>query len=100
MQRTVTKVEHYSSAIPNQVGEGARVIGALRDAGVSAKQPAFFLNGDDYHGAVAATPSNLVPAGINVGAVQAVCGGKGRYGAVLFLPQASVRRAAKALGVS
>jgi hypothetical protein len=138
MQQTVTKVEHYSTAIPNRVGEGARVLGALRDAGINlialwaypsggdkaqlemialrgagfpkaakkarlqvgAKQTAFFVNGDDYPGAVAQTLSKLAGAGVNVGAVQAVCGGKGRYGAVVFLPQASIRKAAKALGIS
>jgi hypothetical protein len=138
MRLSVTKVEHYSAAIPNQVGEGARVLGALRDEGinvialwaypsgndmaqlemivqrgsgfvkaakkaglqVSAKQTAFFLNGDDYPGAVAGTLAKLAHVGINVGAVQAVCGGKGRYGAVVFLPQASIRKAAKALGIS
>jgi hypothetical protein len=134
----VTKVEHYSTAIPNQIGEGARVLGALRDARLNlialwaypsgsgkaqlemiaergaglpraakkaglqirAKQTAFFVNGEDYPGAVADTLSRLADAGINVGAVQAVCGGKGRYGAVLFLPQASIRKASKALGIS
>ncbi|HEV8041597.1 MAG TPA: hypothetical protein VGP62_22160 [Bryobacteraceae bacterium] len=138
MQQTVTKVEHYSAAIPNQMGEGARVLGALRDAGInlialwaypsgsgiaqlemiaprgaafpktakkaglqiSAKQTAFFVNGEDYPGAVADTLSKLANAGINVGAVQAICAGKGRYGAVVFLPQASAKQAAKALGIS
>jgi hypothetical protein len=32
--------------------------------------------------------------------VQALCGGAGRYGAIIFLPQKDVRKAAKALGVS
>jgi hypothetical protein len=32
--------------------------------------------------------------------VQAVCGGKGRYGAVIFLPQKEVRKAATALAAS
>jgi hypothetical protein len=29
------QVEHYSATIPDKVGEGARVLGALRDAGVN-----------------------------------------------------------------
>ncbi len=131
-----TKVDHYSASIENRVGEGARVLGALRDAGVnlialwaypfgdgkaqlemipesrvgfpkaakkaglklSARQTAFFINGKDHPGAVAESLAKLARAGINVGAVQAVCGGNGRYGAVIFLPQAQARKAAKALG--
>jgi len=75
---------------------------ATKKAGlqVGAKQTAFFVNGNDHPGAVAETHSKLAKAGINVGAVQAVCGGEGRYGAVVFLPQASIRKAAKALGIS
>ena len=81
---------------------GAGFAKAANKAGlaVGKKQTAFFVNGDDRPGAVADTLSKLSQAGINVGAVQAVCGGTGRYGAVLFLPQADVRKASKALGVS
>jgi hypothetical protein len=66
---------------------GAGFTKAAKKAGlkVGAKQTAFFVNGGDYPGAVAETLSKLDHAGINVGAVQAVCGGKGRYGAVIFL---------------
>ena len=132
-----TKVDHYSTTIANRAGEGARVLGALRDAGVnfialwaypfgkgisqlemipqtsagfakaakkaglklSSKQTAFFIYGKDHPGAVAESLSKLAAADINVGAVEAVCGGNGRYGAVIFLPQRDVRKAAKALGV-
>ena len=137
MPDKVVKVDHYSAAIPNKVGEGAGVLSALRDAGVnlialwaypssarqaqlelipegstgfsaaakkaglklSKKQTAFFINGEDHPGAVAESLAKLASAGINVGAVQAVCAGMGRYGAVIFLPEADVRRASKALGV-
>ena len=132
---TATKVDHYSAAIDNRIVEGARVLGALRDAGVnltalwaypsaegkaqlemipessagftkaakkagltlSPKQTAFFINGKDRSGAVAESLAKLAQAGINVGAVQAVCGGNGRYGAVIFVPQPDVRKATKAL---
>jgi hypothetical protein len=138
MPQTITKVDHYSAVIPNKVGEGARVLAALRDAGVNLialwaypstggkaqlemipaasagfvkaakkaglavgkKQTAFFVNGEDRPGAVADTLSKLSQVGINVGAVQAVCAGIGRYGAIVFVPQADVRKAAKALGIS
>ena len=35
MAEEIRRVEHYSVSIPNKVGEGARVLGALRDAGVN-----------------------------------------------------------------
>ena len=131
-----TKVDHYSASIDDRAGEGARVLGVLRDAGVnltalwaypsgkgkaqlemipessagftkaarkaglklSPKQTAFFVSGKDHPGVVAESLAKLAAAGINVGAVQAVCGGNGSYGAVIFLPQKDVRKAAKALG--
>ena len=136
MTETIRQVEHYSAAIANKVGEGARVLGALRDARVnliavwgyargagratlefipengaafvaaaksaklkvSKKQIAFYVHGDDRPGAIADVLAKLAAAKINAGAVQAVCGGSGSYGAVLFLPQAAVGKVAKALG--
>ncbi len=136
MAETIRQVEHYSAAIANKVGEGARVLGALRDAGVNLiafwgyargagratlefipedgvafvaaaksakfkvtkKQIAFYIHGDDRPGAIADVLAKLAAAKINVGAVQAVSGGAGRYGAVVFLPQAAVGKAANALG--
>jgi hypothetical protein len=35
MTEQIRVVEHYSASILNKVGEGARVLGALRDAGVN-----------------------------------------------------------------
>ena len=35
MAEEIRVVDHYSASIPNKVGEGARVLGALRDAGVN-----------------------------------------------------------------
>ena len=37
MPAAISKVDHYSAAIPNRVGEGARVLNALRDAGVNRR---------------------------------------------------------------
>jgi hypothetical protein len=137
MAETVRQVEHYSASIANKAGEGARVLGALRSAGVnfialwgyarvggkatlefipengpaflaaakaaklkpSKQQIAFHVEGDDRPGAIADLLAKLAAAKINVGALQAVCAGSGRYGAVIFLPQAAVGKAAKALGV-
>ncbi len=136
MSEMVRQVEHYSASVANKIGEGARVLGALRAAGInlialwgyarvggkatlefipehgaafeaaakgaklrlSKKQTAFYVQGDDRPGAIADLLAKLAAAKINVGAVQAVCAGGGRYGAVIFLPQAAVGKAAKALG--
>jgi len=138
MAETIRQVEHYSASVANKVGEGARVLGALRAAGVnlialwgygrdtgkatlefipengaafvaaakaaklklSKKQIAFHVEGEDRPGAVADLLAKLAAEKVNVGALQAVCAGAGRYGAVIFLPQAAVGKAAKALGAS
>ena len=136
MAETIRQVEHYSASVANKVGEGARVLGALRAAGVnlialwgyprgagkatlefvpangaafvaaakaarlklSKKQIAFHVEGDDRPGAVADLLAKLAAAKVNVAALQAVGAGRGRYGAVIFLAQAAVGKAAKALG--
>ena len=138
MREKVVKVHHYSAAIANKAGEGARVLGALKNGGVNLialwaypwksgkaqlemipenaaalvkaakkagltvgkKQTAFFVNGEDRPGAVGELLAKLAAVKINVGAVEAVCGGAGRYGAVIFVSQKDVRKAAKALSVS
>jgi hypothetical protein len=138
MKEAVVKVNHYSAAITNKAGEGARILGALKNSGVNLialwaypskpgkaqmemipengaslvkaakkaglamgkKQVAFFVNGEDRPGAVAESLGKLAAAKIDVGAVQAVCGGAGRYGAIIFLPQKDVRKAGKALMAS
>ena len=138
MAEEIRRVEHYSAGIPNKVGEGARVLRALRDAGVnliafwgyqyraghgqlefipengaafvaaakqakikvSKKRTALYFHGEDRPGAIADVLEKLAAARINLGAVQAVCGGAGRYGAVLFLPPTAARKAARVLGAA
>lgn len=136
MADEVRRVEHYSVLIADKVGEGARVLGALRDAGVNfiaiwgypragkaqlelipedgaafvaaAKQAklkakkgtAFYIHGDERPGAIADTLKKLAEARISIGALQAVCGGTGTYGAVIFLPTSANKKAATVLGVS
>lgn len=137
MADEVRQVEHYSVSIPNRIGEGARVLGALRNAGVNfiavwgyprgtgkaqlelipengsafvaaakqaklrpKKSTAFYLQGEDHPGAVADVLKKLAEAKISMGALQAVCGGAGRYGAVLFLSLAATKKAAAILGAA
>lgn len=64
------------------------------------KKTGFLVQGDDRPGAAGALLARLAEADINVTAIDAVCAGKGRYGALLWVKQKDVRRAAKALGAS
>ena len=74
---------------------------AAKKAGWKLTGPrrAFLLQGEDRVGAVAETLGKLAAAKINVTAIDAVCAGAGRYGAILWVPQRDVGRAAKVLGV-
>src|SRR5215469_9630944 len=134
MAEEIRRVEHYSASIPNKVGEGACVLGKLRDAGVNLiafwgyssgkmaqlqfipehggvfiaaakqaklrvrKSTAFYVHGDDHPGAVADILKKLADAHISLGAMHAVCGGAGTYGAVIFLSPSAARKAATVLG--
>ena len=74
---------------------------AAKKAGWKLTGPkrAFLLQGEDRVGAVAETLGKLAAAKINVTAIDAVCAGAGRYGAILWVPQRDVGRAAKVLAV-
>ena len=61
---------------------------------------ALLVEGDDRPGAVGGIMAALGDAKINVTAVDAVCAGAGRYGAILWVAPRDVTRAAKALGAS
>ena len=137
MADDIRVVDHYSASIPNKVGEGARVLGALRDAGVNLiafwgykhgagraqlefipengatfvaaakkaklrlrRSTALFIHGDDRPGAIADMLAKLAAARINVAAVQAVCGGGGSYGTIVFLLPAAAQKAAAVLGAA
>jgi hypothetical protein len=64
---------------------------------VQPKKTGFLVQGDDRPGAVAEVLQNLADANINVTAVGAVSAGGGRYGAILWVKPADVKKAAKAL---
>lgn len=137
MAETVRKVDYFYIETPNKPGEGARVLGVLRDAGVnllaftgfpngrkaqidfipedtvafkaaakqaglklSPKKTGFLIQGEDRVGAVADIVGKLAAANANVTAMDAVCAGEGRYGAILWVKAPDVRKAAKALGAS
>ena len=65
---------------------------------VRAKKKGFLVSGDDRPGAVARVMRTLAAKKINVTAIDAVSAGGGRFGAILWVRQKDVTKAAKALG--
>ena len=61
------------------------------------KQTAFHITGEDHPGAVAEVLAKLAAKEINVYAVQALCAGNGRFGALVQVYQDDVKKVAKAL---
>ncbi|MHB8742510.1 MAG: hypothetical protein ACYC9L_05230 [Sulfuricaulis sp.] len=62
------------------------------------KKTGFLIRGKDQHGAIAKVMLKLSTAKINVIAVDAVGAGAGRFGAILWVRQKDINRAARALG--
>ena len=72
---------------------------AARKAGIAVtKNTAFLAQGQDCPGVIAEIVSKLADAGVNITALDAVAAGGDRYGAILWVKPADVRKAAKALG--
>jgi hypothetical protein len=65
---------------------------------ISKKKSAFMVEGSDRAGALARVLEITAGEDINVTAVTAVCGGKGRFGAIFWVKPKDFRRAARALG--
>jgi hypothetical protein len=63
-----------------------------------AKKSGFLVQGDDRPGALSRVLDKLAEARINVTAVDAVCAGKNRFGALLWVKQKDVTKAKRALG--
>lgn len=62
------------------------------------KKGGFLIQGGDRAGAIARLVSRLAAAKINVTAIDAVCAGGGRFGAILWVKPKDTAKAAKALG--
>ena len=61
------------------------------------KRTAFHITGDDHPGAVAEALAKLAEKKIRVHAVQALCAGNGRFGAMIEVDAGDTRKAAKIL---
>lgn len=66
---------------------------------VQGPKACFVVDGDDRPGATADVLAKLAEVKINVTAVDAVCSGQGRFGALFWVKPRDVKKAAKALGV-
>jgi hypothetical protein len=82
--------------------DAAKFKAAARKAGLklSPRKTCFLVQGEDRIGAVAEIMRKLSEVGINVTAIDAVGAGEGRYGAILWVDPAAVRKAAKVLGAA
>ncbi len=67
---------------------------------LSPRKTGFYIEGDDRIGVAADLLGKLAAAKINVTAVDAICAGLGRFGAILWVKPRDVNRAAKALGAA
>jgi hypothetical protein len=80
-------------------GNGPAFRKAAKKVGLAVtKNTAFLVQGEDRPGAVAEIAAKLADAGVSITALDAVAAGDGRYGAILWVKPAAVRKAAKALG--
>jgi hypothetical protein len=81
---------------------GDALVAAAKKAGIKLVGPrvAFLIWEWEHLGAVADVLSKLEQAGVNVTAMQAIDTGDWRYGAVLWVKQGDIDKAAQALGIS
>jgi hypothetical protein len=97
------------SGFPSGAGKGqldlipensAALRRAAKKAGLklSQRKTGFLLQGDDRVGALTSLLGKLADAKISVTAVDAVTAGRGRFGAIFWVKQKSVGKAARLLG--
>ena len=81
---------------------GDALVAAAQKAGVKLVGPkvAFLISEWEHLGAVADILGKLEQAGVNVTAMQAIDTGDWRYGAIFWVKQRNIGKAAKALGIS
>jgi hypothetical protein len=85
--------------VPDHVGAFATLVGR---AGLDfhRQKAGFLIQGDDRPGALADNLARLADTGINVGGVQGLAAGAGRWGAIVWIADRDLEAAARALGVT
>jgi len=80
--------------------DGAAFLAAAKAAKLKVSKPkaVFLIDGDDRVGAMAQLLGRLGAARINVTAVEGICTGAGRFGALLWVKPRDVKKAAETLG--
>ena len=75
-------------------------LAAAKVAGLkpSARKTVFLMQGEDRVGALTAALGKLAAARINVVSMQAVCSGKGRFGAMFWVGKKDIGRVSRLLG--
>jgi hypothetical protein len=75
---------------------------AAKKAGLrlSPKKTGFLAQGEDRVGAIADIMGKLAGVQINITAIDAICAGEGRYGAIFWVKPNDVSKAAQTLGIS
>jgi hypothetical protein len=78
------------------------LVKASRKIGIKLGEPkqAFLIQGTDRAGAIGEVLGRLGKANINVRSTLGACGGGNRYGGLIFVNQADVEAAARALGAT
>ena len=81
---------------------GDALVAAAQKAGIKLVGPkvAFLMTEWEHLGAVAEILGKLEQAGVNVTAMQAIDTGDWHYGAIIWVKQPDIGKAAKALGIS
>jgi hypothetical protein len=102
MADRVKKVDYCYISVPNRPGQGARLLGAIKDSGVTLLAYSGFpaKAGKAQLDLVAeklAPLRKIAAKRINVTAADAVSAGKGRYGMILWVKPKDLGRAARAL---
>ena len=75
---------------------------AAKNAGlkIGAKKTGFLVQGDDHVGAVADIVTRLAEANINITAIDALCAGERRFGAIFWVKPPDVSMASRVLGAA
>jgi hypothetical protein len=81
---------------------GEALVAAAQEAGIELVGPkiAFMITEWEHLGAVAEILGKLEKAGVNITAMQAIDTGDWRFGAIFWVKQGDVDKAAKAMGIA